>query len=825
MTFVSVSSSKRSVAAALVVMLGLLAASALRIHEVYDSAVENEVQRLTQAAQSAETRVAESDQAVQRLLESVAQGNAAGDSAWLRTLVHPFKEVRQAFLVGPDGRVVASSLPDLLGRDVSHRPYYTQLLEQGGTRRFFMTPPLRTMDGGPDVIFVSMRIDRPDGSWGGVAVAALDLEFYNAVAERIVLPGGGSSAALVSRTGIIIARHPDPVSFFGKNIADGKAFVGHVESGKVQSVHRTQAATDGRDKLIVARTYMAGGTTPVLIFLTRDMDDVLEPWRRGTVIELAVLVVTCIGVGVLGWLAARRESRLRQARAAIEENARLVLAMEQSPASVVITDLEGRIEFVNPAFTRVTGYDITEARGENPRILKSGHTPDDEYRAMWAALRAGDPWSTVFLNKRKDGSTYWEQAQISPIRDARGQMTGYIAVKENITDRMIAEQTIRRLNQRLQSLLDAATQVAIIATDPDGLITTFNRGAELMLGYCADEMVGRSTPLAFHDPAEVDARSSPGNGGFRTFVHRADREGHDCGEWTCIRKDGTRFPVSLMVSPVRGDDGDIVGYLGLAIDISNELRMKAELIEGNQRLDRQARELARANEELAEFAYAASHDLRQPLRMVSAYLTLIARKLSDQLDPESQTYFGFAIDGAKRMDALILGLLDYSRVGRAGGAFEPVSLRTVLETQIRTLAFTLEEVGGQIEVAPDLPTIQGDEPELNRLVGNILGNAIKYRAPDRPLRVSVGWNIADRETILWIKDNGRGMDPKDHERAFRVFQRLVPQGEVEGTGIGLAICRKIAQHHGGRMWISSSIQDGCTFHVAFPAEAGTGERA
>lgn len=828
MTIIPFSSTRRSVAAALVVMLGLIAASALRILDGYDHAMDNEITRLSQAAQSAETRVAESYQAVQRVLEAMARGQTTGGPdavARLQAQIHPFAEIRQAFLVGPDGRVIASSLSELIGRDVSHRPYYAHLREQTGSARFFMTPAIRTMDGGNEVVFVSMRIDRGDGTWGGAAVAALDLSFFNAIAERMTVPGDGNGAALVTWSGSIIARFPDPGAFFGKNVAGGKAFAGHVESGLPQTVHRVLAATDGRDRLIVARTFAATGATPLLIFVSRTIDDVLGPWRRGAVIEGMVLVVTCLGVALLGWLGTRRENRLRQAQAAIEENARLILAMEQTPASVVITDLEGRIEFVNPAFSRVTGYDLSEVRGENPRMLKSGHTSEEEYRAMWATLRAGEPWSTVFLNKRKDGTTYWEQAQISPIRDGAGQLTGYIAVKENISDRMAAERTIRLLNQRLQSIMDAASQVAIIATDSGGLITTFNRGAELMLGYSADEVVGRASPLLFHDPAEVEARSAEGLSGFRIFVDRVDRDGHDSGEWTYIRKDGARVPVSLMISPVRNDDGGIAGYLGLAFDISNELRMNAELIEGNQLLDRQARELARVNEELAEFAYAASHDLRQPLRMVSSYLTLITRRMGDQMDPESKTYFGFAVDGAKRMDALILGLLDYSRIGRAGTAFEPVALQAVLDTQMRTLAFALEEVGGRIEVAPDLPTVLGNEPELNRLVGNILGNAIKYRSAERPLRISVGWYGAEGETILWIRDNGRGMDPKDHERAFRVFQRLVPQGEIEGTGIGLAICRKIAQHHGGRMWIASSIQDGCTFHVAFPTLAGAGEGA
>ena len=505
------------------------------------------------------------------------------------------------------------------------------------------------------------------------------------------------------------------------------------------------------------------------------------------------------------------------------ERERLAMAIEQSPVSVVITDPEGLIEYVNPTFTRITGYEAHEVVGNTPRLLKTGHTSDDEYKSMWQALKAGQEWSAVFLNKRKDGSTYWEQARISPVKNRDGTITGFIAVKENISGRIEAEETIRALNIRLQAIMDAASEVSVIATDPTGVITTFNRGAERMLGYSVDELVGRQTPAVFHKVCEVEARGaeltaqldSPVQG-FRAFVEMAERQGSDSREWTYVRKDGGEVPVSLVVTPVRADDGTMMGYLGIAVDISGRKQVERQLLDSNAQLDAKARELARVNEELAQFAYAASHDLRQPLRMVSSYLTLIERKLGPELDDDAKSYLGFAVQGAKRMDALILGLLDYSRVGRAEQPFQPVALADVVANQVLVLGFVIEETGAQVDVSPDLPVVAGDEQELGRLVGNLLGNALKYRSNDRPLRVEIGWKADQSEIILWVKDNGRGIDPKDHERAFGVFQRLVRRDEVEGTGIGLAVCRKIAHHHGGRMWLESADGQGCTFFVALP---------
>ncbi len=639
-----------------------------------------------------------------------------------------------------------------------------------------------------------------------------------------------------------------------------------------------------------------------------------------------------------------------------EELHKLAMAVDQSPASIVITDAAGRIEYVNAAFCRVTGYWPDEVLGHTPGILKSGATAPEIYAEMWRRLSSGQTWQGTFQNRRKDGSLYWEQAQIAPILDHEGRITHYLGVKENITERRQAEEAIRSLSARLQNVLDAASEVAIIACDAEGGITLFNRGAERMLGYRQDEVVGKATPLLFHLPEEMAVRAEQltrelgrAVAGFSTFVGKAERDGRDVGEWTYRRKDGGTLTVSLVVTPIWDDQRRVTGSLGVAVDITerkrgeerlrqSEERYRAsfeqagtgivhapfdgtllrwndrfrqilgyapedmsqlnflaltyeedrplsrqvtedlrdgraqsrafekryyrkdgsltwvklhcaasrdtegqarylitvvedindrkqaelQLAETTRRLDEQAQKLRDINQELEQFAYVASHDLRQPLRMVSSYLTLIERRLGGDLGPELKDYLGYAVNGAKHMDALILGLLDYSRTGRQGDGAEAVDLGQTLQDCLLTLADALEECGAAVSVASDLPVVTGNRAELMRLFQNLIGNAVKYRAPERPLRIDVGWRGENGRAVVWVEDNGSGIDPENHARVFQIFQRLVPQSACEGYGLGLAICKKIAEHHGGRIWVESAPGTGSRFLVSLPRDAGSG---
>ncbi|HIJ62500.1 MAG TPA: PAS domain S-box protein [Rhodospirillaceae bacterium] len=345
----------------------------------------------------------------------------------------------------------------------------------------------------------------------------------------------------------------------------------------------------------------------------------------------------------------------------------LSTAVERSPVSVVITDVNGTIEYVNSHFTAVTGYEAVEAIGGNSRMVSSGLTSIETYRDMWATITAGQRWVGELRNRRKSGELYWEMVVIAPVLDDGGKVSHYVSIKEDVTERR---------------------------------------------------------------------------------------------------------------------------------DLQDKLKQ--------------------TNSDLEQFAYVASHDLRQPLRMISSYLSIAQDRLGPQLDDDTRKYFGYAVGGAKRMDRLILDLLDYSRTGKRAES-GPVMLAEVVADALANLTVAISEAEAEVVVAEDLPTVKGDEMDLIRLFQNLIGNAVKYRAPERRPRIEIGCRRSGPDLLVTVSDNGMGIAPSDRERAFGIFQRLVPKDQYEGNGIGLAVCKKIVEQHGGRIWIEPSQGEGTTFIFSLPA--------
>jgi light-regulated signal transduction histidine kinase (bacteriophytochrome) len=254
---------------------------------------------------------------------------------------------------------------------------------------------------------------------------------------------------------------------------------------------------------------------------------------------------------------------------------------------------------------------------------------------------------------------------------------------------------------------------------------------------------------------------------------------------------------------------EIVNQLALAEEIQEELR-------------RQGQELERSNADLQQFAYVASHDLSEPLRKVSNFCQLLERQYADQLDDRARQYIYFAVDGAKRMQTLITDLLALSRVGRTTEEFVPVDLNEVFQRVLSSLGDRIAATGARVECRSALPTVPGDASLLESLVENLIGNAIKYRRDDLAPVVILSAERVEDDWAFSVADNGIGIDPKYAERIFAVFQRLHLRDQYGGTGIGLALCRKIVEFHGGRIWLDpvQSEPGGATFRFTLPIEGG-----
>jgi PAS domain S-box-containing protein len=347
-------------------------------------------------------------------------------------------------------------------------------------------------------------------------------------------------------------------------------------------------------------------------------------------------------------------------------------AIEQSPVSIVITDTNGSIQYVNKKFSKITGYSFEEAINKNPRFLKTGHTPAEEYEQLWKTLLAGEVWQGEFYNKKKNGEYYWESATISPILNTRGAITHWLSVEEDITGRKKAAITLQE--------------------------------------YAA--------------------------------------------------------------------------------------------------------ELKSSNDDLVNFAFVASHDLQEPLRMVISFLKLLEKKLGGQLTDTTQKYIDFAVDGAKRMKALIHDLLQYSRIGKNEEAFTKTDLNEMLRYIRRLLSETIAKNRAILTVQP-LPEIMANKVLMNELFLNLVTNALKYRGQKYP-EIEIGYTEEKEHFTFYVTDNGIGISPEYFNTIFVIFQRLHAKSEYSGTGIGLALCKKIVETHKGKIWVQSALGKGSSFYFTIP---------
>ncbi|PYP70949.1 MAG: hypothetical protein DMD36_05105 [Gemmatimonadetes bacterium] len=339
----------------------------------------------------------------------------------------------------------------------------------------------------------------------------------------------------------------------------------------------------------------------------------------------------------------------------------------------------------------------------------------------------------------------------------------------------------------------------VVMVDGSGEIVFVNRQTERLFGYAREALLGQ--PIERIVPTRFRERHPE----FRA-TYFADPQARAMGAGRDLfgrRKDGTEIPVEIGLNPIETDEGLFV--LASVVDIS--ARKRAE------------EELRRSNEELERFAYVASHDLQEPLRTVTSYVQLLARRYRDKLDADAGEFIEFAVQGAMRMQRLIEDLLAFSRVGTRAAALVPTDANAALDAALENLKAAAGEAGATLTRGP-LPTVLADPVQLGQLFTNLVGNAVKFRGTEPP-RVQIG---AERDGTQWVfrvRDNGIGIDPQYFERIFVIFQRLHGRNEYPGTGIGLAVCRKIVERHGGRIWVESEEGGGATFSFTLSAAPET----
>jgi len=495
------------------------------------------------------------------------------------------------------------------------------------------------------------------------------------------------------------------------------------------------------------------------------------------------------------------EARLRES----EERYRRTFELAGSGIAHIGPDR--RFLRVNRRLCEILGYPEEELVGRAGRDIS--HPDDlDRINALRPDLYSGRS-EAVHVEKRyirKDGSVVWVAFSMTLERDAAGRPLHEIAIFDDITERKQAEAAVRQSEERFRSLTQLSSDWYWEQDENFGL-THMSGEMGRRTGLDAATYIGHKR---WDEPAlnlgEADwAR------------HRAQLERHEpFRDFEMLRPtaDGQGRWISLSGEPVFDEAGRFTGYRGVGSDITDRKRAEAELKRAHDELATKARELERSNAELEQFAYVASHDLQEPLRMVSSYTQLIQRRYGGRLDGEAKEFMSYIVDGAARMKQLIEDLLAYSRVGTKGKEFRPVALEAPLKRAITNLRAAIEESGAAVTWDP-LPSVEADEAQLAQLFQNLLGNALKFRGPSVP-RVHVGAVERESEWQIQVADNGIGIEPQYFERIFMVFQRLHAMGDYPGTGIGLAICRKVVERHGGRIWVESKLGEGSRFIFTLP---------
>lgn len=517
-----------------------------------------------------------------------------------------------------------------------------------------------------------------------------------------------------------------------------------------------------------------------------------------------------------------------------------------SDYAIFVLDPDGTVLTWNRGAEQIKGYAAAEIVGRSFEMFYPKDAVDRQFPryALEVAMRDGH-FEDEGWRIRKDGTRFWARVVITPLRDDAGRLTGYAKVTSDLTRQKESDDALKRSEEQFRLLVKSVQDYAILMLDPAGRVVTWNDGAQRLKGYTAEEIVGQSFER-FYPPEKV-AEGFP-----KKELEIAARDGRFEDEDLRVRKDGSRYWANVIITAMRDDAGRLVGFGKVTRDLTarreaeqqgrqlaaEQARNEAvaarnqELQQLNAQLEaavsdaqkaRDAAERARsetedAYRELDQFAYVASHDLKAPLRGISSLAGWINEEVGDRLNPESARHMRLLQGRVQRLQALIDGILAYSRAGRVRTKPELVDtgrlVREVIDLQAPTAV--------TIDVAPRMPTVEAERVPLQQVFLNLIGNAIKYGAADRDdAKIAISWRDVDDAYEFAIADNGPGIAPDFHERIWGVFQRLESRDKVEGTGIGLAVVKKVVETRGGQIFLESAPGQGATFRFTWPkAQAG-----
>ena len=496
---------------------------------------------------------------------------------------------------------------------------------------------------------------------------------------------------------------------------------------------------------------------------------------------------------VIGVFAAARDiTEMKQAENEIKRQAELLNLTQEA---IIVRDMKGEILFWNDGAVKIYGWDMEDAKGKITHSLLETEFPVSLNEVNRELISKGQ-WDGELVHTKRDGTQITVLSRQVLKKDGEGNPVSILEINSDISERKKMEEELEFAGKYNRNLIETSLD-PFVTIGPDGKITDVNGATEAVTGCSRDELIGTDFSDYFTEPEKAR------KGYKQVFKDR----------WILDypleikHKKGHITPVLYNASVYEDESGNVSGVFAAARDIT-ELKKAEEL------LQLKLKELARSNAELEQFAYVSSHDLQEPLRMIGSYLQLLQRRYYGELDDKADKYIDFAVDGASRMQNLINDLLEFSRVTTRAREFESTDCELILNHVLSNLEISIKESEAVISHS-HLPSLIADSTQLAQVFQNLISNAIKFRSEKIP-EINISAREECDEWLFSVADNGIGIDPKHCERIFEVFKRLHKRREYPGTGIGLSICKKIIERHGGHIWVESEQGEGSIFYFTLP---------
>ena len=471
-------------------------------------------------------------------------------------------------------------------------------------------------------------------------------------------------------------------------------------------------------------------------------------------------------------------------------------AMQNAVEGISRLDIGGRYVNVNRAYAHKCGYKPQEMLGREWQITVH---PDDVEMLILAyqEMLTSGKVEVEARGVRKNGSFFYKQLTMVKACDEQGTFNGHHCFMKDITERKLTERALQESESKYRQIVELAEE-GIWVIDGNARTTYANRAMARMLGYSELEMFGRSL-FDFMEAGEKQKALDN--------VERRKQGISEKHEFKFKTKDGKDIWTYMSTNPVMDEKGNLLSCCALVYNITDRKKSDQQMLQLTE-------DLKRSNQELEQFAYVASHDLQEPLRAVTSYTQLLAQRYQGNLDAKADKYINHIVDGATRMQQLINDLLAYSRLGTQGKKFELADCNAAVQQSLRNLQIAIAEKKAVI-ACDEMPTVMADESQLVQLFQNLIANSIKFCRQDIPL-IDIAARRRENEWLFYVRDNGIGIDPEYADRIFIIFQRLHGRREYPGTGIGLAMCKRIVERHGGRIWVESQEGKGATFCFTIP---------